>query len=159
MKQFLFILSSSVLLFSCSDPKRDLVISFEEINGLNEGDYVIIKKQDVGTVTKIEFSNDYKIDVHIHLDKVDHLPHDSKFLIAKDGIFSNALYVIPGKSKYALKSSDRVKGKAIKEIDWGKEFNEIMDESFKKPAQTQDSMLHELRDIKKEVHEVNEKTR
>lgn len=159
MKQVLFIFSLSILLFSCSDPKRDLVISFDEINGLEEGDYVILKKQDVGTVTKIEFSDDYKMNVHIHLDQIDHLPRDSKFLIGKDGIFSNALYVVPGKSKYALKSSDRVKGKAIKEIDWGKEFNDLMDESFKKPAQTQDSMLHELRDIKKEVHEVNEKTR
>ena len=77
MKQFLFIFFLSVLLFSCNDPKRDLVISFEEINGLDEGDYVIIKKQDVGTVTEIEFNKDYKIDVHIHLDKVDHLPRDS----------------------------------------------------------------------------------
>lgn len=159
MKQLLFIFSLSVLLFSCTDPKRDLVISFEEINGLEEGDYVIIKKQDVGTVTKIEFGNDYKMNVHIHLDKVDHLPRDSKFLIGKDGIFSNALYVAPGKSKYALTASDRVNGRAIEEIDWGKEFNDMMDESFKKPAQTQDSMLHELRDIKKEVQEVNEKTK
>lgn len=160
MKQILFILSLSALIYSCgNDPKRDLVISFDDINDLEEGDYVVIKKQDVGTVTKIEFSNEYKMDVHIHLDKVNRLPRDSKFIIAKDGIFSNALYIVPGKSKYDLTSSDKPSGRAVKEIDWGKEFNDIMDESFKKPAQTQDSMLHELRDIKKEVQEVNEKTK
>lgn len=159
MKHFILLFSLVTLLFSCNDPKKDLVITFEEINGLDEGDDVIIKKQDVGTVTKIKFSNEYKMDVYIHLDQVDHLPRDSKFIIGKDGIFSNAVYVIPGESKIDLTSKDKVYGKAVKEIDWGKEFNDLMDESFKKPAQTQDSMLHELRDIKQEVHEVNEKTK
>ncbi len=158
MKQIILLSSLVITLFSCSDPKKDLVITFEDINGLNEGDDVIIKKQNVGKVTNIEFNNDYKMDVYIHLDKVDHLPRDSKFIIGKDGIFSNALYVVPGKSKADLTSKDKINGKAVEELNLNDVVNEFFDEAVKKPAQTQDSVLDELRDIKHEIHEVNEKT-
>ncbi|TSJ41185.1 MlaD family protein [Fluviicola chungangensis] len=160
MKYLFFFFFFTLILFSCSnDPKRDLVILFEETNGLDEGDDVILKKREIGKVTKIEFSDEYQMAVHIHLEEINRLPRDSKFIIGKDGIFSHAIYVIPGKSKTYLSSKDKITGKAVKEIDWGKEFNDLMDESFRKPAQTQDSVLDELRDIKHEIHEVNEKTK
>jgi len=158
--KYAFFITALLILAGCgADPQRDLVITFDEIRGLEEGDYVIMRKQDIGEVTAIEFSDDYQMNVHIHLDKVSRLPKDSKFIIGQGSLFSDALYVVPGKSKAYLSNKDRIRGKAVKQIDWGKEFDELIDESVKKPAQTQDSVLDELRGIKEEIHEVNEKTR
>ena len=111
MKQLFTILFLFLLLSSCSeDPNKELVISFESASGLEEGDDVVLREQTIGEVTKIDLDDNYKTAVHIHLEKVDRLPRDSKFLIGAGSIFSNAIYVIPGKSKSYLTSSDKIIG-------------------------------------------------
>lgn len=158
MKQLFTILFLFLLLSSCSeDPNKDLVITFESASGLEEGDDVVLREQTIGEVTKIELNNEYKTDIHIHLEKVDRLPRDSKFLIGAGSIFSNAIYVIPGKSKSYLTSSDKIIGSEKKDL----QMNTLIDKFIEKlpePEHKEDSVIKELRDIKKEIHEVNEKT-
>jgi hypothetical protein len=158
MKQPFFILCLVILFFSCSEPNKELVITFESSSGLGVGDCVILKKQTIGEVTKIEFNDNYTIDVHIYLDKIKRLPKDSKFLIAKDGIFDHGMYVVPGKSKSYLTTADRPRGKTINDPNINELINEFFDKVVVEPIQTQDSVLNELRDIKQEIHEVNKKT-
>lgn len=158
MKQLFTILFLFLLLSSCSeDPNKELVISFESASGLEEGDDVVLREQTIGEVTKIDLDDNYKTAVHIHLEKVDRLPRDSKFLIGAGSIFSNAIYVIPGKSKSYLTSSDKIIGSEKKDL----QMNTLIDKFIEKlpePEHKEDSVIKELRDIKKEIHEVNEKT-
>lgn len=158
MKQHLFIIFSLLLLFSCSEnPHKDLVITFESAAGLEEGDDVFMKEQTIGEVTKVEINGDYKTDVHIHLDKVDRLPKDSRFIIGVGGLFSDAIYIVPGKSKSYLTSSDKIIGDESKDLQMDSLINKFIDK-LPEPEHKEDSVLKELRDIKHEIHEVNEKT-
>lgn len=158
MKQPFLIFSLFILLSSCTeDPNRELVISFESAAGLEEGDDVVLREQTIGEVTKIDLDDEYRTAVHIHLEKVDRLPRDSKFLIGAGSIFSNAVYVIPGKSKSYLTSSDKIVGSEEKDLQMHTLINKFI-EKLPEPDHKEDSVIKELRDIKQEIHEVNEKT-
>lgn len=157
MKQSLIIICSILLLFSCSEPNKELVITFESAAGLEEGDDVIMKEQTIGEVTKIELNGDYKTDVHIYLDKVDRLPKDSRFVIGVGGLFSDAIYIVPGNAKSYLTSRDKIIGSESKELQMDSLVNKFIDK-IPEPEHKEDSVLKELRDIKHEIHEVNEKT-
>jgi len=158
MKQLFLIFSLFILFSSCSeDPNKELVISFESASGLEEGDDVVLREHTIGEVTKIDLDDEYKTAVHIHLEKVDRLPRDSKFLIGAGSLFSNAVYVIPGKSKSYLTSSDRIIGSEKKDLRMNTLINKFIDK-LPEPEHKEDSVIKELRDIKQEIHEVNEKT-
>lgn len=148
-----------LLLFSCSEnPHKELVITFDSSAGLEEGDDVVLKGQTIGEVTKISLNEAYKAEIEIYLDKIDRLPKDSKFVIGIGGLFSNALYVSPGKSTSYLTRSDKIIGNDSNDF----QLNGLIDQFIEKlpePAQKEDSVLIELRGIKKEVQEVNEKTK
>jgi ABC-type transporter Mla subunit MlaD len=157
MKNSLYIFSL-LILFSCSnDPNKELVITFESASGLEEGDDVVLREQTIGEVTKIELNNEYKTDIHIHLEKVDRLPKDSKFLIGAGSIFSNAVYVIPGKSKSYLTSSDKIIGSEKKDLQMHTLIDKFI-EKLPEPAQKEDTIIKELRDIKQEIKKGNEQT-
>nr|WP_294858630.1 MCE family protein [uncultured Fluviicola sp.] len=159
MKQLFLISSFLILLSSCSeDPNRELVISFESASGLEEGDDVVLREHTIGEVTKIDLDDEYRTAVHIHLEKVKRLPRDSKFLIGAGSLFSNAVYVIPGKSKSYLTSSDKIIGSEKKDLQMHTLINKFI-EKLPEPAHKEDSVIKELRDIKQEIHEVNEKTK
>jgi ABC-type transporter Mla subunit MlaD len=159
MKQSFLIFSLLILLSSCSeDPNRELIISFESASGLEVGDDVILKEYTIGEVTKIELNDEYKTAVHIHLEKVKRLPRDSKFLIGAGSIFSNAVYVIPGKSKSYLTTSDKIIGSEEKDLQMHTLIDKFIDK-LPEPAHKEDTVIKELRDIKKEIQEVNEKTK
>ncbi|WP_341905831.1 MCE family protein [Fluviicola taffensis] len=147
------------ILFSCSSPNKELTITFENASGIVEGDPVVLNNQPIGKVTKVSLDEHYKVLVHIYLNKIDHLPQDSKFTIGAKDLLVRAIVVTPGKSKNRLTSSDRIIGipPAKNQIDSsGTDFFEQFFES--KPSENQDTILKELKELKQELRDLKKQT-
>lgn len=110
LRHIFFFFFTLLVLVSCNSENETLVITFEEATGITAGQPVLIKGFQIGEVTKISLSRDYKIDVEIFLNDTIHLPNDSKFTLESVDIFNKAIIVKPGKSKTFYKPSDKIIG-------------------------------------------------
>lgn len=115
-------------LFSCKSENRSFVITFENANGLIEGNPVVLNDFQIGEVTKVSLSSDYKILAELELKDTIRLPKDSKFTISSRDLFTKAIIVIPGKSKTYLTSSDKIIGQISPGLKLDTLINIITDE-------------------------------
>lgn len=153
-----FYLVLLTLLFSCQSEKNIYKITFENINGLAEGNPVIIKDVQIGEVREIALSKEFKISVEIMLDEPLQLPKDSKFTIGSRDLFTNAIIIIPGTSKKYLKSSDKIIGQKTENILLDSLMNIISDEfNNLEPFRNQDSIISELNTTNTELKKLNKK--
>lgn len=109
MKQrfFLFLI---LILFSCDSPNKELVITFEESAGLQEGSDIICKNEVIGNVKNIRQTRSNEVFISISLKKIDGIPNDSKFVIREKDLLNKALYVTLGKSRQYFSKSDKITG-------------------------------------------------
>jgi ABC-type transporter Mla subunit MlaD len=106
-----------MFLFSCNAEKETLIVTFEKANGLIEGNPVVINDYKIGEVSKITLSSDYKINAEIRLIDTIRIPKDSKFTIGAKDLFTKAIIVTPGKSKYYYSYSDKIIGQQAKRLE------------------------------------------
>lgn len=67
-------------LFSCSS-RNEVILEFENVQGLKEGSPVLINGLEIGKVNKFKIGRNNAILVVTELDKLSQIPRDSKFLI------------------------------------------------------------------------------
>lgn len=125
----IFFLIVTLLLFSCNSENRKLIITFDNANGLSEGNPVTINDFKIGHVSKISLNAKYKINAEIELNDTIRLPKDSKFMIGSNDLLTKAIIVTPGKSKHYLSLHDKIIGSKQKEIGLEKLMQLINDKT------------------------------
>jgi ABC-type transporter Mla subunit MlaD len=157
MKYILYITLFSIL-FSCNTEKRTFVITFDNANGLVVGNPVVINDYQIGEVKKMSLSKDYKINAEIILSDTIRLPKDSKFTIGSKDLFTKAIIVTPGTSKYYLLPSDKIIGQQAQSLKLDTIINVITNEiNNSKPAKNQDSIISELHKMNVQIEEIKKK--
>lgn len=157
MKYTIYIALLSIL-FSCNSEKRTFVITFDNANGLVEGNPVLINDYQIGEVKKISLSEDYKINAEIILTDTIRLPKDSEFTITSRDLFTKAIMVTPGKSKYYLLHSDKIIGQRAQSMKLDTIINVITNEiNNSKPVKNQDSIISELHEMNVQIEEIKKK--
>lgn len=147
-----------LFLFSCNSENKNLIITFDNANGLIEGNPVVINDYQVGQVTKIKLSSDYKIIAEIELNDTIRLPKDSEFTIGSKDLFTKAIIVTPGKSKYYLLTSDKIIGQQAQSIKLDTIIDAITKEiNNSKPVKNQDSIISELHQLNLQIEEIKKK--
>lgn len=157
MKYTIYIALLSIL-FSCNLEKKTFVITFDNANGLVEGNPVVLNDYQIGEVKKISLSEDYKINAEIILTDTIRLPKDSEFTIISRDFFSKAIIVTPGKSTNYLLHSDKIIGKQSQSIKLDTIINVITNEiNNSKPVKNQDSIISELHKMNDQIEEIKRK--
>lgn len=157
MKKILYLLVL-IILFACNSENRHLVITFENANGLIEGCPVIINDFQIGKVSKMGLTADYKIKAEIELNDTIKLPKDSKFTIGSKDLFTNAIIVTPGKSTYYLSYKDKIIGQQGKSLKLDTIINVIQNGiNNSKPVKNQDSIISELHKLNVQIEEIKKK--
>lgn len=157
MKNIFYIIIA-LFLFSCNSENKTLIITFDNANGLIEGNPVVINDYQIGEVSKIGLSADYKIKVEIELNDTIRLPKDSKFIIGSRDLFTKAIIVIPGKSKYYLSYTDKIIGQQPQGLKLDTIINIITKEiDNSKPVKNQDSIISELHKMNVQIEELKKK--
>ena len=156
MKKISFIILLLTLL-SCSSNNKELVIQFENSLGVSEGDPVVINNRIIGEVTKVSLDKHYKPLITIYLDKMDHLPKDSKFTIGAKDLLIRAIVVTPGKSKTWLSTHDRIIGitPLMEPADTsGTDYFEKLILSL--PVRDEDSIQHKMNRLNEELQNLKQ---
>lgn len=157
MKNLLF-LTILLLLVSCSAEDRTLFVTFENADGLGVGDPVIVNNFRIGNVEDVTINEQFKIVAEILLNKPTKLPVDSKFIIGSRDIFSNAIFIEPGKSNRYLTYKDKINGsyEAYNPVDSLMDFiHEQIDMST--PVRNQDTIKNELKELNDQLKDQTKK--
>ncbi len=147
-----------LLFFSCNSKNKNLIITFDKANGLVEGNPVIINDYQIGQVSKIKLSSDYKIIAEIELNDIIRLPKDTEFTIGSKDFFTKAILVTPGKSKYYLSRSDKIIGQLHQSLKLDTIIDVITKEIGKTiPMKNQDSIIYEIHKLNLQIEEIKRK--
>ena len=147
-----------LFLFSCNSENRTLIITFDNANGLIEGNPVVINDYQIGEVSKITLSSDYKINAEIELNDTIRIPKDSKFTIGSKDLFTKAIIVTPGKSRFYYSHLDKIIGQQAQSLKLDTIINVITKEiNNSKPVKNQDSIISELHKMNVQIEEMKKK--
>ena len=133
-------------------------ITFDNAQGIEKGDAVIINDYQIGEVTNISINNnDFSIFVEIVLNDTIHIPKDSKFSIVSRDFFSKAIEIIPGTSNSYLSSTDKIIGERSERMNMDTLLHLISKEiDNSKPVKNQDSIVKQLNELNTELKELNQ---
>ena len=110
MKRLLLIFFTTSIIFACNSHTTDFSILFDNVEGLKEGDKVVVKGKEIGEITKMKlYKNKVLVDVAIEEDN--NIPLSSKFISeTKDLLGGRVISVELGATGELLQDKDTVNG-------------------------------------------------
>lgn len=110
MKRLLLIFFTSLMIFACSSHTTDFSIIFENVEGLKEGDKVVVKGKEIGEITRMKLYKN-KVLVDVAIEKDNKIPLSSKFVSeTKDLLGGRMISVELGETGELLQDKDTVNG-------------------------------------------------
>ena len=110
MKRLLLIFLTTVMIFACNFHTTDFSILFDNVEGLKEGDKVVVKGKEVGEITKMSLYKN-KVLVDVAVEKSFKIPLSSKFISeTKDLLGGRMISVELGETGELLQDKDTING-------------------------------------------------
>jgi ABC-type transporter Mla subunit MlaD len=120
------------LLTSCQDEEKIVYILFDNSEGLNTDNKVVLNGVNVGDVIDIDVTKDYEVLATVQLSKSLDFPKDTQFEIQSQDLFTKMIHVTIGDSKTLIDNGDTIQGmmtiNPVDQVSGGRERNKLLDD-------------------------------
>lgn len=100
-----------LLLFaSCQREEKVIYLRFDNSEGLQEKNHVLLNGVKVGEVLSVDITKDYLVLATVRLSDSLDFPKDTRFEIQSQDLFTKMIFVTPGDSKSFLENGDTIPG-------------------------------------------------
>ena len=148
----------AVFIWGCENESNNLVLIYNDGDGISVGDPVFINAKDVGEVEGVEISKDYEVIVKVNFR--DSLPpQGSQFFIKETGFLGErAINVISSRSRFRANSGDTVSGSVnTNKTSATSTISNLLEKiSLLLSHDENDSLLNEIVDLKAKVDSLEE---
>jgi ABC-type transporter Mla subunit MlaD len=107
-------------------------ILFDNSEGLNTDNKVVLNGVNVGDVIDIDVTKDYEVLATVQLSKSLDFPKDTQFEIQSQDLFTKMIHVTIGDSKTLIDNGDTIQGmmtiNPVDQVSGGRERNKLLDD-------------------------------
>lgn len=161
MKKLLGISIFILLLISCSEKRKTIIVNTHNANGFTTKSKLHVNGHEIGQIVKIEFAKNGTVNLICEIENNDiEIPTDSKFYSKELSLLGDKIIEIEvGEKKQIIEADALIKmsSKKNNKIDasFTKSINEVI--AVLNGQHKADSLLYELRRLNKNIEELNQK--